>query len=55
MYQDNNYEIIIEKNGKKSISKRTKHIKIRYFSITKCIRQRELEDKYCPTEDMIKD
>ena len=30
IYQDNKSTILLEKNGKKSSSKRTKHIAIRY-------------------------
>jgi hypothetical protein len=34
IYQDNKSAILLEKNGKKSSSKRMKHINIRYFFIT---------------------
>jgi hypothetical protein len=34
LFQDNKSSIILEKNGKASSSKRTKHINIRYFFIT---------------------
>ena len=33
IYQDNKSSIMLEKNGKASSSKRTKHIKIRHFFI----------------------
>jgi hypothetical protein len=33
LFQDNKSSILLEKNGKASSSKRTKHIKIRYFSL----------------------
>jgi hypothetical protein len=35
LFQDNKSSILLEKNGKASSSKRTKHIYIRYFFITK--------------------
>jgi hypothetical protein len=34
LFQDNKSSILLEKNGKASRSKRTKHINIRYFFIT---------------------
>jgi hypothetical protein len=34
LFEDNKSSIILEKNGKASSSKRTKHINIRYFFIT---------------------
>jgi hypothetical protein len=34
LFQDNKSSIILEKNGKTSSSKRTKHINIRYIFIT---------------------
>ena len=41
IYQDKQSEIRIEKNGKKSIRKRTSHINIRYHFITDMIMQQE--------------
>jgi hypothetical protein len=34
LFQDNKSSILLEKNGKASSSKRTKHINIQYFFIT---------------------
>jgi hypothetical protein len=34
VYQDNQSAILLERNGKASSSKRTKHINIRYFFVT---------------------
>jgi hypothetical protein len=34
LFQDNKSSIILEKNGKASSSKHTKHINIQYFFIT---------------------
>ena len=54
MYQYNKSKIILEKNGKKPISKSKNHINSRLF-VTNFIKQGELEVKYCPTEDIIMD
>ena len=53
LYQDNKSEILLEKNGKKSSSKRTKHITIRYYFITDRVKADELNIEYCPTGDMV--
>ena len=42
VYQDNKSDIILEKNGNYSSSKRTKHINIRYYFITYRIEKYEL-------------
>ena len=42
-------------NGRKSSSKRTRHINIRYYFITDRIKNGELEIEYCPTDDMVAD
>ena len=55
MYQDNQSAIILEKNGTKLSSKRTRHMNIRYFYITDCIKKGDLAIKYCPTGKMIAD
>ena len=55
LHQDNQSSILLAKNGRLSSTKRTKHINLRYFYITDCIRRKELSVKYCPTEDMIAD
>ena len=52
VFQDNKSTIILEKEGKTSSSKRTKHIKVRYFFIKDMMEQGEMEIKYCPTEQM---
>ena len=44
---------MLEKNGEKSSSKRTKHIAIRYYFITDRVKASELDIKYCPTGDMV--
>ena len=55
LYQDNKSSILLEKNGKASSSKRTRHISIRYFFVTDRIAKGELTVEWCPTENMIAD
>lgn len=55
VHQDNQSSILLEKNGKGSSSKRTRHINIRYFFITDRVRSGEVAVKFCPTEDMVAD
>ncbi|GAX11354.1 hypothetical protein FisN_22Lu047 [Fistulifera solaris] len=55
VYQDNDSAILLEKNGKASSSKRTRHIDIRYFHITDRVAAGEVVVKYCPTEEMLAD
>jgi hypothetical protein len=55
LYQDNKSSILLEKNGKASSSKRTRHISIRYFFVTDRIAKGELTVEWCPTADMIAD
>ena len=50
LYQYNNSNILMEKNGRASVSKRTEHIKARYFFIKDQIIQGYAELKYCSTE-----
>jgi hypothetical protein len=53
LFQDNKSSILLEKNGKASSSKRTKHINIRYFFITDRVKNEEVSVVWCPTGDMI--
>ena len=55
LYQDNQSAIKIEKNGKLSMSKKTKHMEIRYFYVKDRVTGNNIEIKYCPTEKMIAD
>jgi Reverse transcriptase (RNA-dependent DNA polymerase)/Zinc knuckle len=55
LYQDNQSAILLEKNGRMSSSKRTRHLNIRYFFITDRIANKELTIEYCPTEQMVAD
>jgi hypothetical protein len=55
LYQDNRSAMLLEQNGKRSSSKRTRHINIRYFFIADCIQKGQVNVEYCPTEDMVAD
>jgi hypothetical protein len=55
LFQDNKSMILLEKNGKALISKRTKHVNIWYFFITDCIDKGNVSLVWCPTGDMIGD
>ena len=55
LFQDNQSTILLENNGKKSSSRRTRHFHIRYFYLTDLIEKGEVQVKYCPTEDMLGD
>jgi hypothetical protein len=55
LHQDNKSAILLEKNGKMSSGKRTKHIAICHFFVTDKIRAGEISPKWCPTGEMIVD
>ena len=55
IYQDNQSAIRLENNGKRSRSKRTRHINIKYYFITDRIMKHEASMEFCPTFDMIGD
>ena len=55
LHQDNTSTILLEKNGKESSGKRTRHLNIRYFFIKDCIEKDYLTVEYCSTDDMIGD
>ena len=55
VFQDNQSAILLEKNGRRSSSRRTHHINIRYFFVTDRIQSKELTVEYCPTGDMLAD
>lgn len=55
IFQDNKSTMLLERNGKASSSKRTKHINIRYFFITDRISKGEVRVEWCPTGDMVAD
>ena len=55
VYQDNKSAILLEKNGKASSGKRTKHINMRFFFITDRVAKRDMSVEWCPTGDMTGD
>jgi hypothetical protein len=55
VYQDNQSAMLLEKNGKASSGRRTRHIDIRYFFVTDRIKNNEMRIEYCPTGDMVAD
>ena len=55
IFQDNKSTMLLERNGKASSSKRTKHINVRYFFITDRISKGEARVEWCPTKDMVAD
>ena len=55
LYQDNTSAMKLEKNGKRSSTKRTRHIDIRYFFITDRVKAGKVDVEYCPTDVMLAD
>ena len=55
VYQDNQSAILLERNGRASSGRRTRHIDIRYFFASDRIARGELRVEYCPTSDMVAD
>jgi hypothetical protein len=55
VFKDNQSAILLEKNGRRSSSRRTRHINIRYFFVTDRIQSKELTVEYCPTGNMLAD
>jgi hypothetical protein len=52
LYQDNKSTILQENNGKMSNSKRTKHIKAKFFFFTDRIEQGDVTVEWLPTDKM---
>ena len=55
VYQDNTSSILLERNGRSSSTKRTKHMNIRYFYVTDQVKNGTIHVTHCPTEEMIGD
>jgi hypothetical protein len=51
--QDNLSAILLEKNGRASSSKRTKHINVQYFFIRDRINSGEITVEHCPATEML--
>ena len=52
LYQDNMSAILLETNGRARSSKRTKHIKVKYYLIKDKVDQKKINIEHCPTEQM---
>jgi hypothetical protein len=55
LYQDNKSSILLEKNGRKSAGKWSRHLNIRLFFITDQVEKKNISIEYCPTDDMVAD
>jgi hypothetical protein len=55
LYQDNTSSILLEKNGRSSSTKRTRHMNIRYFFIKDQVDSKRVKIEHCPTGDMLAD
>ena len=55
LHQDNMSTVKLEVNGKRSSGQRTRHLHIKYFTVSDHIDQGWLSVRYCPTGDMIAD
>jgi hypothetical protein len=55
IYQDNQSAMLLQKKGRKTIGRRTRHISIRYFFVTDQIKLNEVSIEYCPTKEMTED
>jgi hypothetical protein len=55
LYQDNTSSILLEKNGRSSSTKRTRHMNIRYFFIKDQVASKRVNIEHCPTGDMLAD
>ena len=50
LYQDNMSAMLLGNNGKKSSTKSTKHINVRYYFIKDWVETRDVVIEHCPTE-----
>lgn len=55
VFQDNQSAMLLEKNGKRSSGKKTRHIEIQYYFVTDNIKRNNMSVMYCPTAEMIAD
>ena len=55
VYQDNTSSILLERNGRSSSTKRTKHMNIRYFYGTEQIEKKAIHVADCSTGEMVGD
>ena len=55
LLQDNRSSILLERNGRASSGKRTRHINIRYYFISDRVNMKEISIDWCPTKKMVAD
>ena len=55
LHQDNLSTVKLEVNGKRSSGQRTRHLHIKYFTITDYIEKGWINVRYCPTGEMTAD
>ena len=55
IHQDNQSLILLEKNGRASSKKRTRHINIRYFFFSDRVKSGEVSIVYCLNDEMLAD
>lgn len=55
VFQDNQSSMLLANNGKRSSSKHTRLLEIRYFFVTDQIEKGNLRIEHCPTDIMVAD
>jgi len=55
LFEDNQSEIRMLKNGRNSCTGNSRHIHIRYFFVKDRVDKGEIKVEYCPTEQMLAD
>jgi hypothetical protein len=55
LYQDNTSAILLEKNGRSSSTKRTRHMNIHYFFLKDQVDSKRVKIEHCPTAEMLAD
>ena len=55
IFQDNQSAMKLEMNGRKSCSKKTRHVNIRYFQVKDLVEKGDISIHFYPTEKMISD
>ena len=55
LYQDNMSAILLEKNDRKFVGKRSRHLHVRYFFIMDVVDRGKRTIGHCPTLEMIAD
>jgi hypothetical protein len=55
LHQDNTSSILIERNGRQSSTKRTRHMNVRFFYIKELVDSGMITIEHCPTSHMLAD